>query len=283
MRVVRKVSAMQRLARRLRAEGRIGLVPTMGALHEGHLKLVRVAQARCDYVVVSIFVNPIQFGPGEDYRTYPRDFSRDRRLLKSVGVDVVFYPDVSEMYPPEYSTYVEVETLTRHLCGRSRPGHFRGVTTVVAKLFNIVKPDLAVFGQKDAQQALVIKRMVRDLNFDIQIVVVRTVREPDGLAMSSRNAYLTPEQRRQATVLFRSLKLAQRLVKNGERDPARIKTAMHRLIKRESQGRIDYIEIVDTGRLEPVKKIAGEILIALAVYFGNARLIDNFWFSVRNS
>ncbi len=275
MRVVRKIKQMQVLAERLRGQGRLGFVPTMGALHNGHLKLVQVARRRCDYVVVSIFVNPIQFGQNEDYRTYPRNFARDQRLLKEAGVDVVFYPDVKEMYPAGYATYVEVEELTRYLCGRSRPGHFRGVTTVVTKLFNIVKPHLAVFGQKDAQQAFVIKRMVADLNFDIDILVVPTVREPDGLAMSSRNTYLTSEQRRQAVVLFSALKLAEELIKNGERDPGNVKMAMRRLIKSGSQGRIDYIEIVDTQKLAPVKKITGEVLVALAVYLGKARLIDN--------
>ncbi len=275
MRVVRKIEAMAGLAEKLRAQGKVGFVPTMGALHPGHLELVRVAKERCDYVVVSIFVNPLQFGPKEDYQRYPRDFKKDRQLLKALGVDAVFYPDKEEMYPPDYSTYVEVEGLTRYLCGRSRPGHFRGVTTVVAKLFNIVKPHLAVFGQKDAQQALVIKRMVQDLNFPIEIVVVPTVREKDGLAMSSRNKYLTPEERKEAPVLFRSLKLAEKLIKSGQRDAEKVKRAMRQMIKEESRGKIDYVEIVDTQRLEPVKRIKGEVLVALAVYFGKARLIDN--------
>ncbi|MGQ9708251.1 MAG: pantoate--beta-alanine ligase [bacterium] len=275
MRVVRKVSEMQRLGQQLCTKGKTGLIPTMGALHEGHLELIRVARHQCDYVVVSIFVNPIQFGPQEDYRSYPRDFARDQHLLKGVGADVIFYPDVTEMYPAGYSTYVDVEGLTRFLCGRSRPGHFRGVATVVTKLFNIVRPSLAVFGQKDIQQAFVIKRMVRDLNFDIEVVIVPTVREPDGLAMSSRNAYLTSEQRRQAVVLFRSLQLAKSLIQNGERNASRLKRAMGRLINSESEGRIEYIEIVDTEWLEPVRKIKGEVVVALAVYFGKARLIDN--------
>ncbi|MEO0071010.1 MAG: pantoate--beta-alanine ligase [candidate division WOR-3 bacterium] len=275
MRVVRTVSRMQQLAEKLRQEGKLGFVPTMGALHQGHLQLVSVAKKMCPRVAISIFVNPIQFGPKEDYLRYPRDFKGDLKLLKDAGVDVVFYPDVREMYPPDYNTYVEVERLTRYLCGRSRPGHFRGVTTVVAKLFNIVKPDIAVFGQKDAQQALVIQRMVKDLNFDIKIVIVPTVREPDGLAMSSRNRYLTPEQRTQAPVLFRSLKLAEGLIKKGERNTEKVKRAMRHLIQKESEGKIDYIEIVDTRYLEPAKVIKGEVLIALAVYFGRARLIDN--------
>jgi pantoate--beta-alanine ligase len=266
---------MQRLATQMRASGKLGFVPTMGALHQGHLELVRVAQQRCDGVVVSIFVNPMQFGPKEDYQCYPRDFARDRKLLREIGVDVIFYPDVREMYPENYSTYVDVECLTQHLCGKSRPGHFRGVTTVVAKLFNIVKPHIAVFGQKDAQQAFVIKRMVRDLNFDIEIVVVPTVREPDGLAMSSRNSYLTPDERRQAVVLYQALRHAEQLIKDGERDARKVKRAMRRIIQTSSSGRIDYVEIVDTNYLKPIQLIKNEILIALAVYFGRARLIDN--------
>jgi pantoate--beta-alanine ligase len=198
MRVVRSVAAMQRLARTRRGKGRIGLVPTMGYLHEGHLQLVRAARKHSDFVVASIFVNPIQFGPKEDFRRYPRDFARDRRLLASAGVDVVFYPRVKDMYPEGFATFVEVERLGEGLCGSSRPGHFRGVTTVVAKLFNVVTPDVAVFGAKDAQQAFVIRRMARDLGFHIRIVILPTVREKDGLAMSSRNVYLSPEQRARA-------------------------------------------------------------------------------------
>lgn len=276
MRVVKTVKEMQQLAVRLRRKGKVGFVPTMGALHQGHLELIRVAQRRCDWVVVSIFVNPIQFGPKEDYRHYPRDFTQDQKLLRELGVDVLFYPEVHEMYPENYSTYVEVEGLTRYLCGRSRPGHFRGVATVVTKLFNIVKPHLAVFGQKDAQQAFVIKRMVRDLNFDVEIVVVPTVREADGLALSSRNSYLTVAERRQAVVLYHALRHAEEMIKQGERNPVKVKRAMHRLIQRQSTGKIDYVAIVDTTRLAPVKEIKGEVLVALAVYFGRARLIDNF-------
>jgi pantoate--beta-alanine ligase len=274
-RIIRSVRQMQRTAEQLRSKGRIGFVPTMGALHDGHLELIRRAKRLADFVVVSIFVNPIQFGPNEDFRSYPRDSARDRRLLEELGVDVIFYPEVRDMYPSGFTTYVEVEGLTRELCGRSRPGHFRGVTTVVAKLFNIVKPHIAVFGQKDAQQVLVIKRMVRDLNFDLKVVVVPTVREPDGLAMSSRNVYLTPAQRRQAPVLYQSLQLAARLIRSGVTDARRVRQAMRRLVSSQPDARIDYIQIVDTKKLEPVQKIQGEVLIALAVYFGRARLIDN--------
>lgn len=267
---------MQQLAERLRRKGKVGFVPTMGALHQGHLELIRIAQRRCDWVVVSIFVNPIQFGPKEDYRNYPRNLTQDQKLLRERGVDVLFYPEVLEMYPENYSTYVEVEGLTRYLCGRSRPGHFRGVATVVTKLFNIVKPHQAVFGQKDAQQAFVIKRMVRDLNFDVEIVVVPTVREADGLALSSRNSYLTGAERRQAVVLHHALRHAEEMIKQGERNPEKVKRAMRRLIHRASTGKIDYVAIVDTTLLAPVKEIKGEVLVALAVYFGRARLIDNF-------
>jgi len=265
---------MQRVARDIKHRGRIGFVPTMGYLHEGHLRLVRAARRQSDFVVVSIFVNPIQFGPKEDYRRYPRDFSRDRRLLRSAGADFVFYPEVTDMYPEGFATYVEVERLGEGLCGKSRPGHFRGVTTVVAKLFNIVLPDVAVFGAKDAQQAFVIRRMTRDLGFPTRIAILQTAREKDGLAMSSRNVYLTPEQRAEAPVLYRSLSLAKRLIGQGERSAAKVKAAMRRLIRKTS-GRIDYVEMVDTDELRPVRTIKGETLVALAVFFGKTRLIDN--------
>jgi len=275
MKVVRSVAAMQRIARELKRRGRIGFVPTMGFLHEGHLQLVRVARRQSDFVVVSIFVNPIQFGPKEDYRRYPRDFNRDRRLLKSAGADFIFCPGVKDVYPEGFATLVHVERLGEGLCGKSRPGHFRGVTTVVAKLFNIVLPDVAVFGAKDAQQAFVIRRMTRDLGFQTRIVILPTAREKDGLAMSSRNVYLTPEQRAEAPVLHRSLVLAKRLIRQGERQAAKVKAAMGRLIQRESDGRIDYVEMVDTDELRPVRTIKGETLIALAVFYGKTRLIDN--------
>lgn len=266
---------MQRLARSWRGKGRVGLVPTMGYLHEGHLKLVRAARRQSRFVVVSIFVNPIQFGPKEDFRRYPRDFGRDRRLLESAGADFIFYPGVKDMYPEGFATFVEVERLGEGLCGKSRPGHFRGVTTVVAKLFNIVLPDLAVFGAKDAQQAFVIRRMARDLGFHTSILILSTAREKDGLAMSSRNVYLTPEQRAEAPVLHRSLVLAEKMIRQGERRAAKVKAAMRRLIRRESGGRIDYVEMVDTDELRQVRAVEGEVLVALAVFFGKTRLIDN--------
>jgi pantoate--beta-alanine ligase len=275
MRVVKSVAAMQRVARDLRRRGRVGFVPTMGFLHEGHLRLVRAARRQSDFVVVSVFVNPMQFGPNEDYRRYPRDFERDRRLLESAGADFVFYPGVNDMYPEGFATFVEVERLGEGLCGKSRPGHFRGVTTVVAKLFNIVLPDVAVFGAKDAQQAFVIRRMTRDLGFQTRIEILPTARERDGLAMSSRNVYLTPGQRAEAPALHRSLVLARRLIGGGERSATRVKAAMRRLINRETGGRIDYVEMVDTDELRPVRTIKGETLVALAVFFDRTRLIDN--------
>jgi len=266
---------MHRVARDLKRRGRIGFVPTMGFLHEGHLRLVRAARRQSDFVVVSIFVNPIQFGPKEDFRRYPRDFNRDRRLLQTAGADLIFYPGVKDMYPEGFASFVEVERLGEGLCGKSRPGHFRGVTTVVAKLFNAVLPDVAVFGAKDAQQAFVIRRMTRDLGFRTRIVILPTAREKDGLAMSSRNVYLTPQQRAEAQALHRSLLLAKRLIGQGERNAAKVKAAMRRLIRRESSGRIDYVEMVDTDELRSVKAIKGETLVALAVFFGKTRLIDN--------
>jgi pantoate--beta-alanine ligase len=266
---------MQQVALGLKRRGRIGFVPTMGYLHEGHLRLVRAARRQSDFVVVSIFVNPIQFGPREDFSRYPRDFSRDRRLLQSAGADFIFYPGVKDIYPEGFATFVDVERLGEGLCGKSRPGHFRGVTTVVAKLFNIVLPDVAVFGAKDAQQAFVIRRMTRDLNFRTRIVILPTAREKDGLAMSSRNVYLTPEQRAEAPVLHRSLVLAKRLIGQGERNATKVKATMRRMILRESSGRIDYVEMVDTDEWSRVGTTRGETLIALAVFFGKTRLIDN--------
>ncbi len=276
MKVVREPKELQKLSDKIRREGRrIGFVPTMGYLHQGHLSLIRRCKEKSDFVVVSIFVNPTQFGPGEDYDRYPRDFERDLKLLEEEKVDVVFHPDERAMYPEDYSTYVRVKGLTEVLCGRSRPGHFEGVTTVVAKLFNIVKPDIAIFGQKDAQQAFVIKRMVRDLNFDIEIDVAPIIREPDGLAMSSRNVYLSEEERKEATVLYESLKRAKEMIEGGERDAKKIIEEMERMISEKPRARIDYISIVETENLREVERIEGEVLIALAVWFGRARLIDN--------
>ena len=275
--VIKTVNKMQKVADELRRNGRsIGFVPTMGYLHEGHLSLVRCARSENDVTVVSIYVNPTQFGPTEDYKEYPRDVERDLKLLENEGVDFAFIPSDEEMYPEEVLTNVHVRKLTDGLCGARRPGHFDGVCLVVSKLFNIVKPHKAYFGKKDYQQYRVIERMVKDLNFDIQVVPCPIVREKDGLAMSSRNIYLSPKERRDATSLYRSLLLAQELIKNGERDVEVIKKKMEEFLKKvESIRKIDYIEIVDKYTLQPAIEISGRELIAIAVYVGKARLIDN--------
>ena len=263
-------------SRAARREGKhIGFVPTMGALHEGHLSLVRAANSQCDMVVVSIFVNPTQFGPNEDFAKYPRTFERDCKLLEQEGVDLVFAPSVEEMYPQGAVTYVTVEGMSDKLCGRSRPGHFRGVATVVSKLFHIVEPDLAFFGQKDAAQVAIIKRMVRDLSMPVAIVVCPIVREPDGLAMSSRNAYLTPEQRKQALVLSRALRRVQQVFDRGERNAAKLIGAGKQVITEESSVRLDYLEIVDPETLDCVEVARSKTLVALAAFVGTTRLIDN--------
>jgi len=253
----------------------VGLVPTMGALHEGHVSLIRAARAENDVAVVSIFVNPPQFGPDEDLAKYPRDLERDRQLAEEAGADLIFHPSAAEMYRDGHSTWVDVEGLTAGLCGRSRPGHFRGVCTVVTKLFAICQPERAYFGEKDAQQLAVIKHMVRDLNLLVQIVPCPTVREADGLAMSSRNVRLAPEQRAQAPMVHRALEAARELVRKGERNAAVLAGAIRTVLAEAPLGEIDYVEIVDAGELTPVTTIAGECLIALAVRFGDVRLIDN--------
>ncbi|AOQ22640.1 Pantothenate synthetase [Moorella thermoacetica] len=276
MELLQTIAAVRNYVAAARQRGlSIGLVPTMGYLHEGHLSLARAARQQNDVVIMSIFVNPTQFGPNEDFARYPRDLERDRELAAGAGVDAVFAPAVEEMYPAGYATYVQVEGLTEVLCGASRPGHFRGVTTVVSKLFNIVQPDRAYFGQKDYQQALVIKRMVRDLNFPIEIITIPTVREADGLALSSRNKYLTPEQRRSALSLHRALNLGSDLIKAGEREAAVVRRAMEKEITAWPETRIDYVAISDADTLKPLEKIAGRVLLALAVWVGNTRLIDN--------
>ncbi|AKX92970.1 pantothenate synthetase [Moorella thermoacetica] len=276
MELLQTIAAVRNYVAAARQRGlSIGLVPTMGYLHEGHLSLARAARQQNDVVIMSIFVNPTQFGPNEDFARYPRDLERDRELAAGAGVDAVFAPAVEEMYPAGYATYVQVEGLTEVLCGASRPGHFRGVTTVVSKLFNIVQPDRAYFGQKDYQQALVIKRMVRDLNFPIEIITIPTVREADGLALSSRNKYLTPEQRRSALSLHRALHLGSDLIKAGEREAAVVRRAMEKEITAWPETRIDYVAISDADTLKPLEKIAGRVLLALAVWVGNTRLIDN--------
>lgn len=253
----------------------IGFVPTMGYLHEGHLTLARRARECCEAVIMSIFVNPTQFGPQEDFERYPRDLERDLKLAGEVGVDAVFAPEVAEMYPPGYATYVEVEGLTAILCGASRPGHFRGVATVVTKLFNIVQPDRAFFGQKDYQQAVVIQRLVQDLNIPVEIITVPTVREPDGLALSSRNKYLNAEERKQALSLYRALKLGEKMILSGERRVEVVQQAMAREISSQPLARIDYVSINDAETLKPLEEIGGKVLLAVAVWIGKTRLIDN--------
>lgn len=254
---------------------KIGFVPTMGALHEGHISLVRVAKARCDFVAASIFVNPTQFGPNEDFSRYPRTFEADRQKLQAEGVDLLFAPTVEEMYPKGATTFVTVEEIGDRLDGRSRPGHFRGVSTVVAKLFHIVEPDIAVFGQKDAAQAAIIKRMVRDLMIPVEIVVAPIVREADGLALSSRNAYLSPEERRQATVLSRALRAIETSFKSGEKKAAALIAAGQKVFDEEPSVRVDYIEVIDPDTLESVTLAQNGTLAAMAAFVGTTRLIDN--------
>jgi pantoate--beta-alanine ligase len=276
MKICSTIQEIRGASRPLRHEGkRIGLVPTMGALHGGHLSLVRAARARCDVVAASIFVNPTQFGPNEDFTEYPRSFERDCQVVQQAGVDLLFAPSVEEMYPAPVITWVTVEGLSDRLCGRSRPGHFRGVTTVVAKLFHTIEPDLAFFGQKDAAQAAIIRRMVRDLNVPVEIVVCPIVREADGLAMSSRNVYLDSRQRQQALVLSRSLKLVQSLSQQGERSAARLISAGKEEFSREPAVQLDYFEVVDPDTLESVETVTGQSLVAVAAWVGTTRLIDN--------
>jgi len=267
---------MSTLVKMLKKEGKtVGFVPTMGYLHEGHLSLVNAAKKHTDVVVMSIFVNPKQFGPNEDFEKYPRDLKRDEEMARAAGVDILFCPSVSQMYPEGCATYVEVEGLSEVLCGASRTGHFRGVATVVAKLFGIVKPTIAYFGQKDAQQAIIIKKMAEDLNMDVEVKVMPAVREKDGLAMSSRNVYLSENERKDAAILFQALKIAESLVKQGERDSKKIIDTMEEMINRKSTVKIDYISIVDTKRLKGLNAVSQEALIALAAHVGKTRLIDN--------
>lgn len=277
MKIITTALDMQQTALALRAQGkRIGFVPTMGNLHTGHLALVRLAKKHAEIVVASIFVNPAQFGPNEDFAAYPRTFAADRALCEREGVDIIFHPDVPEMYPAGVSVSVVENSLSRTLCGASRPGHFDGVCTVVAKLFNLVQPHVAVFGEKDGQQLRIIRRMVRDLRFPVEIVAGPTVREPDGLALSSRNQYLTPEQRPQATCLRRALDEGERLFAAGERDPQKLVAAMRAVAARAPAAQVDYIEIVDDETLQPLAgPIVRPALAALAVRVGRPRLIDN--------
>lgn len=280
MEIVKTVAELKKIVHTAQKSGKtIGLVPTMGYLHEGHLSLVRLAREQCDLVVVSDFVNPLQFGPKEDYGVYPRDLAHDCDLLVKENTDILFAPTVDEMYPQGYQnviTYVNVEKITTRLCGASRPIHFRGVATVVTKLFNLVEPDKAFFGQKDAQQVAVIRRMVTDLNMNVTIVAAPIIREEDGLAKSSRNVFLSPSERKAATVLYRSLSLVHRLMQNGETSASVIKDALRTAISAEPLADIEYLAVCDTYNLEELETVKAPALVALAVRFGKTRLIDNF-------
>jgi pantoate--beta-alanine ligase len=276
MEVVKEITKMKEISKIWKKEGyKISFVPTMGFLHEAHLSLVRKAKELGDKTVVSIFVNPLQFGPKEDFKEYPRDLERDLALLEKEEVDVVFVPKTEEMYPSDFQTYVEVTKLTTGLCGAFRPGHFKGVTTVVLKLFNIINPDIAIFGEKDYQQLQVVRQMVKDLNLDIEIIAHPTVREKDGLAMSSRNIYLSSEERESASTLYKALLLAQELIKDGERNSQNLKKKLEDFIHSFPFTKVQYIEFVDPLTLEPVEKIEKPVVCALAVFVGKARLIDN--------
>jgi pantoate--beta-alanine ligase len=279
MEIINRRQRMASVARKLRREEdkTIGLVPTMGALHEGHLSLVREARRMCDVVVVSVFVNPTQFGPGEDFERYPRDLTGDTTKLADYNVDYIFAPAPEEMYPKGFATYVNVEGLSEPMEGAARPGHFRGVATVLTVLFNTVRPDFAFFGQKDAQQALVVRRLVRDLAFDIEVVVLPTVREQTGLALSSRNAYLGDEDRRAASVLYRALSQAREVYMEGERNPKRLAETVRAQFDAEPRARLEYVSVVDAETMEKLDRVADDrpVLIALAAHVGRTRLIDN--------
>jgi pantoate--beta-alanine ligase len=275
---IRTIAWMKEMARQARAESRvIGLVPTMGALHEGHASLIVRAKQQCSPVIASIFVNPKQFGPKEDFAKYPRAFESDNEKLKQAGVDVLFAPEAAEIYPKDFSTYVQVEGLSERLEGRSRPGHFRGVATVVMKLLQVVQPNFAYFGRKDAQQARIIAQMARDLNLDSEIVVCPIVREADGLALSSRNTYLNPEERKAATVLFRALSAAKQELAAGVREVLQLQAVLHRTLGKERLAAVDYAEVVDAVTFEPVVRVSRACYVVLAVFIGKTRLIDNLY------
>ena len=276
MKVAKTIESVRNLVKAARSKGKkIGFVPTMGALHIGHISLIEAAAKKCDFVVVSIFVNPTQFGPGEDFEKYPRPLKADLEICRKAGIDVVFAPGPQQMYPGENLTWVNVEKLTERLCGQFRPGHFSGVTTVCAKLFNIVAPDIAFFGQKDAQQAIVIKRMVADFNMPLKIVVCPTVRQADGLAVSSRNQYLTESQKKNAPLIYKSLQKCQKLIADGVADSKTIINQMRKILQQAPSIKIEYISIVDADTLQELKKITGKVLTAVAVKIGSTRLIDN--------
>lgn len=281
MNIATTVEQAKQTVRQWKAEGlTVGLVPTMGYLHEGHESLIKRAVAECDRVMVSVFLNPIQFAPNEDLATYPRDFVADTVLIENAGADLVFHPEPSELYAPDACTFVNVEGITSELCGKTRPTHFRGVCTVVSKLMNISQADRAYFGQKDAQQLAVVRRMVRDLNMNVEVIGCPIVREEDGLAKSSRNTYLSPAEREAALVLSRAVREGQRLMKEGERDAKAILGAMRAIIEAEPLARIDYVEMVSWDGIKPVDVADSSVLVAMAVYIGKTRLIDNFIFEM---
>lgn len=276
LKIIKSIDEMQEASEQLRREGKIAFVPTMGSLHKGHISLIEIARSYADVVITSIFVNPKQFGPNEDYSRYPRDFDNDKILAEKAGTNIIFYPDVGEMFPVGFDSNVDVEDVSKVLEGVFRPNHFRGVITVVTKLFNIVKPHIAIFGQKDAQQAFLIKKIVKDLNFDIDIVTAPIVREPDGLAMSSRNVYLSDIERKNASVLFLSLQHAAKLIGDGEKSTAVLKIKIEKIIHSGSPAQIDYIAFVDPSTFNEVQNLKSpEVIVLLAVRFGTTRLIDN--------
>lgn len=281
MKVIRSAKTLQQLSRKIRLQKKsIGFVPTMGALHDGHLSLIKKCRRENDITIASIFVNPIQFGPNEDFSRYPRVEKKDKILLQKESVDILFYPSVEEMYPKHYLTYVEVKEYDTHLCGKLRPGHFKGVTTVVSKVLNIVLPDTLYLGQKDAQQAVIIGKMIKDLNFPVQLKICPTIREKDGLAMSSRNVYLNPSQRREAPILYQALIQAKKNIRNGLTQTKEIIASIRSAIERNSSGKINYIECVDAENLSILSHIKGKVLIAVSVSFGQTKLIDNIMVNV---
>lgn len=276
MKIIKKIKDMQTVSKKVKQQNmKIGFVPTMGALHEGHLSLVDIAKKKSDFTVVSIFVNPTQFGKNEDFKSYPKNLDFDIKLLQNKKIDVIFTPNTKEMYSIDYDTYIETPELSSVLCGRSREGHFKGVCTIVGKLFNIVQPDVAVFGEKDAQQAIIIEKMVKDLNWNVKIITGKTIREPSGLAMSSRNKYLTNEQKTDAAQIYKAIKMAEKSIKKGERNSNKIKKLIKNIISKKQCLKIDYVEIVDKQNLKPLNILKNECLIATAVWCGKARLIDN--------
>lgn len=279
MKIIKTIDDIRNIVKSWRKDGlTVGLVPTMGYLHQGHASLIDESVKNNDRTVVSVFVNPMQFAPNEDLESYPRDIDHDRKLCEEHGADIIFNPEPDQMYGAGFSTYVDMDVLTEDLCGKSRPIHFRGVCTVVTKLFNIVKPDNAYFGQKDAQQLAIIKHMAEDLNMDINVVGCPIIREDDGLAKSSRNTYLTPEERKAALILYKAICLGEELAQNGERDCSVIIDEMKKKINSEPRAKIDYVKIVDSKTMQPVDKIENPVLCAIAVYIGKTRLIDNFYF-----